>query len=444
MLTSFGAFRNHLPNQLFHEKQRNNLHAGAKIYSEMFDAGAKLFQFCYSLTPMDQTFTVIQRNIRLDFQHRTFFTHGAFESENPVLRDILKPVREGQRTKVLIYVDEGLLSIGDGLLFSIESFFEYNSKSLNLVHAPIPVPGGEEIKAGLNWVEKIWEDINANALCRHSFIIAIGGGAVLDSVGFASATAHRGIRFVRLPSTTLSQGDGGVGVKNAVNFFSKKNWVGTFTVPDAVVNDFNLLHTLPDVEKRAGFIEAVKVALIRDHSFFEYIEENMFALRHFEKGVLEEVIRRSAALHLQHIATSGDPFEKGSARPLDFGHWIAHKLETVSNFEIGHGEAVAIGIIADLLYSVRVGLLTQKTADRIIALIKGLGFVGYTEFLNQRSQSGEFIILEGLEEFREHLGGQLTITLIQGIGQGLEVNNMDRNLVLDVLGEMKENHRVAS
>ena len=393
---------------------------------------------------MDNTFTVIQRNIRLDFQHRTFFTHGAFDPANPVLKDILKPVRDGQRTKVLVYVDEGLLAVSESLLFEIESFFKHHSKTLKLVRAPERVPGGEEVKDGLKWVEEIWSTINRKGLCRHSFVLAIGGGAMLDAVGFAAATAHRGVRFVRLPSTTLSQGDGGVGVKNAVNFFSKKNWVGTFTVPDAVVNDFNLLHSLPESEKRAGYIEAVKVALIRDRSFFEYMEENVFALRQFEAGILEEVIRRSAGLHLQHIATSGDPFEKGSARPLDFGHWIAHKVETVSNFEIGHGDAVAIGIIADLLYSVKIGLLKRFSADRIITLIRGLGFEGYSEYLNQKNPSGEWVILEGLEEFREHLGGQLTITLIQGIGQGLEVNSMDRKLVLEVLSEMQENIRAIS
>ena len=267
---------------------------------------------------------------------------------------------------------------------------------------------------------------------------------MLDAVGFAASTAHRGVRFVRLPSTTLSQGDGGVGVKNAVNFFGKKNWVGTFHVPDAVVNDFELIRSLPEGQKRAGFIEAVKVALIRDCSFYEFIEENSFALSQFEELAMEEVIRRSAALHLQHIATSGDPFEKGSARPLDFGHWIAHKLEQVSNFEIGHGDAVAIGIVADLLYSVRVGLLKNETAQRIIGLIRKLGFNLYSERLNQRSDTGEWIILQGLEEFREHLGGQLTITLIQGIGQGLEVHSMDRNLVLEVLQEMRDKLRVAS
>ena len=402
-----------------------------------------MFKSIYSPTPMDNAFTVIQRNIRLDFQHRTFFTHGAFEPGNPVLADILKPSRDDRKSKVLVYVDEGLLASGDSLLFEIERYFDHHTSNLRLVRAPERVPGGEEIKAGLGWVEKVWDAINVESLCRHSFVVAVGGGAMLDAIGFAAATAHRGVRFVRLPSTTLSQGDGGVGVKNAVNFFSKKNWVGTFTVPDAVVNDFNLLHSLPDREKRAGYIEAVKVALIRDRSFFEYMEENQFAMRQFQAGILEEVIRKSAALHLQHIATSGDPFEKGSARPLDFGHWIAHKLETVSNFEIGHGEAVAIGIIADLLYSVKVGLLKRSSADRIIELIRSLGFEGYTEYLNERSPSGEWLILEGLEEFREHLGGQLTITLIQGIGQGLEVHSMDKAAILEVLTEMRENLRVA-
>ena len=421
-----------------------------RAHRGLYKTGIKVAQYPktpikrYSPIVMDKTFTVIQRNIRLDFAHRTYFTHGAFDAGNPVLGDLLKPSVEGRRTKVLVYVDQGLVSLGSGLLFEIENYFQHHGRHIDLVTAPVAVPGGEEIKNNWKWVESIWESINEHALCRHSFVLAVGGGAMLDAVGFAAATAHRGVRFVRLPSTTLSQGDGGVGVKNAVNFFNKKNWVGTFHVPDAVVNDFELIRSLPEGQKRAGYIEAVKVALIRDRSFFEFIEENAFALGQFEEHSMEEVIRRSAALHLQHIAASGDPFEKGSARPLDFGHWIAHKLEQVSGFAIGHGDAVAIGIAADLLYSVKVGLLKERTAERIIALIRKLGFNLYNEHLETRSDSGELVILQGLEEFREHLGGQLTITLIQGVGQGLEVNSMDRNLVLEVLDDMRETLRVAS
>ena len=145
----------------------------------------------------------------------------------------------------------------------------------------------------------------------------IGGGAALDLVGFAASTAHRGVRLVRFPTTTLSQGDGGVGVKNGINYFGKKNWIGTFSVPDAVVNDFSFLRGLPKSQKRAGFVEAVKVALIRDRSFFEQIEERADELSQFDEEAMRHVIRKSAALHLDHIASSGDPFERGSARPLD-------------------------------------------------------------------------------------------------------------------------------
>ncbi len=176
------------------------------------------------------------------------------------------------------------------------------------------------------------------------------------------ATAHRGIRHVRFPTTTLSQGDGGVGVKNGVNYFGKKNWVGTFAVPYAVVNDFAFLDTLPAREKRCGLIEAIKVALIRDADFFLWLEKHVEDLAALKPSVVEQAVQRSAELHVEHIATNGDPFEQGSARPLDFGHWAAHKLEQASGFKVAHGEAVAIGMAVDLLYSVKAGILDAATA----------------------------------------------------------------------------------
>jgi 3-dehydroquinate synthase len=194
------------------------------------------------------------------------------------------------------------------------------------------------------------------------------------------------------------------------------------------------------VQKRAGYVEAIKVALIRDRSFFEFIEENAKALASFNTNLLEQVIRKSAALHLEHIAGSGDPFEKGSARPLDFGHWVAHKLEQLSNFQIGHGEAVAIGLAVDLTYSARVGLVKAKTTERILNLLEKLGFPLYHDLLNEVSDSGNRVILEGLEEFREHLGGELTITLIQGIGEGIEVHAMDRQSILQAVSDLHNRH----
>jgi len=268
-------------------------------------------------------------------------------------------------------------------------------------------------------------------------VIVIGGGAALDLVGFAASTAHRGVRLVRFPTTTLSQGDGGVGVKNGINFFGKKNWVGTFAVPEAVVNDFSFLRTLPDNQKRAGYVEAIKVALIRDRAFFEWIESRASDLAQFQAQPMEQLIRRSAALHLDHIAGSGDPFERGSARPLDFGHWIAHKLEPMSDFQVGHGDAVAIGLAADVLYCAKVGLLKKEAAERVLDLLQVLGFETYHPLLHAKNDSGGSIILDGLEEFREHLGGKLTITLIQALGQGVEVHRMDNEQVLLSIDDLR-------
>ncbi len=379
---------------------------------------------------------VIRREITLTWCHQILFTRGAFSSENPLLGDLLDGL-EGRATKVLVFYDDQL-ELGN----SVETYFAERS-ALALVAAPLALPGGEAAKNDWGLVESIWEAIHDHQLCRHSYVIGIGGGAILDLVGFAAATAHRGIRHVRMPTTTLSQGDGGVGVKNGVNYFAKKNWVGNFAIPHAVVNDFAFLESLPERDKRAGLIEAVKVALIRDRAFYERLEDLAPALGRLEREAVEEVVQQSAAHHVDHIAGGGDPFEQGSARPLDFGHWVAHKLEQLSGFGIAHGEAVAIGMAIDLLYSVRVGLLLEETADRVLRLIESLGFSLYAPELEKKDSLGNLEILQGLEEFREHLGGELTITLVPELGQKVEVHEMQREEVLQALGILRERYRMA-
>ena len=221
---------------------------------------------------MPSTFSTIRKNIRLDFSHRVYFTKDCFSHTNDTLSDIVQPHRKNQPSKIIIYLDEGMLDGNPNLPDQIKGYFQARTDALQLVCSPIFIRGGEAAKNEWELVEKIWTDLNTFSLCRHSYVIVIGGGAALDLVGFAASTAHRGIRLVRLPTTTLSQGDGGVGVKNGINYFGKKNWVGTFSVPYAVLNDFSFLRGLPKGQKRAGFVEAVKVALIRDRSFFEQIE----------------------------------------------------------------------------------------------------------------------------------------------------------------------------
>ena len=373
----------------------------------------------------------IRRDISLSYAHQVCFTRDAFAVENGTLAQVLTS-ENGHSVKVLVFTDDQL-----DLGASIERYFHAQA-GLELVTLPIALPGGEAAKNSWVHVETIWRAVHEHQLCRHSYIIAIGGGAILDLVGFAAATAHRGIRHVRMPTTTLSQGDGGVGVKNGVNYFGKKNWIGTFAIPHAVINDTEFLRTLPEREKRAGLIEAVKVALIRDRTFFERIEILAPKLARLEHQALVEVVAQSAAHHVDHIASSGDPFEYGSARPLDFGHWAAHKLEQLSKFTITHGQAVAIGMAIDLWYSVEIGLLDEGTAIRILQLIAQLGFQLYASELESVDSAGRLVILQGLEEFREHLGGELTITLVPRLGERIEVHEMKEAAVLKALTRLRK------
>lgn len=383
---------------------------------------------------------MIQRSIPVQFQHRIDFTHGAFDPKNLTLRDLIADAcaLDGP-ARVLVLLDSGVAESNPALAGSIPRYFAAHADTVTLMTDPICLPGGEPCKNNWALVEKIWQAIEYFKICRHSYIIAIGGGAFLDLAGFGATTAHRGIRLIRMPTTSLSQGDGGVGVKNGVNYFGKKNWVGTFSVPFAVVNDLDFITSLPPRACRDGIIEAIKVALIRDRSFYDYLMANGPALGRLETRPLEMTIRRSAENHVEHIATSGDPFEYGSARPLDFGHWAAHKLEQISRFSVSHGEAVAVGMAVDLLYSVQVGILPRTTAEGILSLMETVGFSLWSDFLNAEER-GRPVILAGLEEFREHLGGRLTITLIPAIGEKLEVNEVDESAILRAIDELRRRH----
>ncbi|MEM0897243.1 MAG: 3-dehydroquinate synthase [Verrucomicrobiota bacterium] len=380
---------------------------------------------------------MLERKIQLTYSHRVAFTRGAFSAGNSTIADLVAECEDAPPHRVAVFIDHGLVKDDESLLATIEGYFETHRELFQLGLEPCVLPGGEACKSEWSFVPSLWEAIDEAGLDRHSFVFVIGGGAILDLVGFAAATAHRGIRLVRFPTTTLSQGDGGVGVKNGVNFLGKKNWVGSFAVPFAVVNDFDFLESLPASVRREGIIEAIKVSLIRDAGFFAWISENVEALARLDAGTLETLIRRSAELHVDHIASCGDPFELGSARPLDFGHWAAHRLEQISNFELSHGGAVAIGMAVDLVYSRRAGILDAGSCGRILDLVEQIGFATYSPHLHA-VEDGRLAVLRGLEDFREHLGGELTVTLIPEIGQKLEVHDVEEAKVVEAMAELRE------
>ncbi|MGI9547911.1 MAG: 3-dehydroquinate synthase, partial [Flavobacteriaceae bacterium] len=290
----------------------------------------------------------------------------------------------------------------------------------------ISLPGGETVKNDSHYIDEVLGAINKYKICKHSYVIALGGGALIDLAGYAASIAHRGVRLIRIPTTVLSQNDAAVGVKNGVNIFGKKNFIGTFEPPQAVINDSQFLSTLEDRDWIAGIAEAVKVALIKDKDFLYYIKNHVEELRARNMKIMSSLIYRCAELHMQHIAEGGDPFEKGSSRPLDFGHWSAHKLENMTNYGIRHGEAVAKGMALDLIYASEIGLLPSERAFEIIDMLQEIGFDLHIPVANETQVEN---LLQGIEEFREHLGGQLTITLIEAIGRKKDVHEIDLNIM---------------
>ena len=376
----------------------------------------------------------LRQKFSVPFTYEVNFTEAVFDTNNSLFFELVKT---GKKTKVFFVIDQGVVRTHPTLLSDIKNYIETYKDSLTLCASPLVVPGGEVAKNNQQYFQQVLDATSDFGIDRHSFIVAIGGGAVLDMVGYAAAIAHRGIRHIRIPTTVLAQNDSGVGVKNGINAYNKKNYLGTFAPPFAVINDFTFLNTLDDKDWRSGISEAIKVALIKDVNFFSWIEANAQALKARSMAPMQELIYRCAEMHLEHIA-GGDPFESGSSRPLDFGHWAAHKLEQLTDFQLRHGEAVAIGIALDSTYSHLKGYIAQNDLQRILNLFKALEFDVYIPELSEQK------VFQGLDEFREHLGGELTITLLEDIGKGIEVHEMDKALLLTAINKLKAYNTVTS
>jgi 3-dehydroquinate synthase len=381
---------------------------------------------------------VIRQKIAVPFEYPVVFTRRVFDPENPALLNVFAEREAHRRHRVLVVMDGGFRAAWPEIPAEIERYFQHHAKNLELVARPAEIPGGEASKTDPRIIDRLHELFFQHRIDRHSYVLIVGGGAVIDAAGYAAATAHRGLRTVRMPTTVLGQNDSGVGVKNGINAFGAKNFLGTFVPPFAVVSDALFLERLPRRDAIAGLAEAIKVALIRDASFFDWIEANASALAACDLDALDTAIRRCAQLHLQHIAQGGDPFEHGSARPLDFGHWAAHKLESLSHHEVRHGEAVGMGMLLDSRYSLEAGFLAAAEFDRIHHVLGAVGLPRWDDRLLAPDPAGEKpAVLAGLQDFREHLGGDLTVTLLRGIGRALDVHEMNEAKVLQALEWMR-------
>lgn len=372
----------------------------------------------------------LEQKFSINYAFSVYFTRGVFNADEQLLASILLKAGK-KRHKVSCILDSGVHDNFPFLAHQIEEYAAAHYGIIDLCGPPQIIPGGEICKSQPEFAESIITGLKEHHLCRQSFVLAIGGGAVLDAAGYAAALAHRGLRLIRIPTTVLAQNDAGVGVKNGINAMGRKNFLGTFAPPFAVINDFNFIDTLPARELRAGIAEAVKVAMVKDRSFFDDLYDQRDALASFSKQAMEEMIYRCAAIHMHHIGTGGDPFEFGSARPLDFGHWAGHKLEEMTGNILNHGEAVSIGMALDCLYSMRTEMLQEQELRRILTLLTDLGLPLFHPALKVMDVPG------ALGEFREHLGGELAITMLTGIGSKQEVNHIDIDLMQTCIEELE-------
>jgi 3-dehydroquinate synthase len=358
-------------------------------------------------------------------RHRVTFTRDVFDPENPALAQAL-----AGSARCVAFVDDGVAEAHPQLAVALERWLSARPGMPELC-AVERVPGGERAKAGMDVPDRVVRATVDHRIDRQSCVIAVGGGAVLDAVGFGAAIAHRGCRLVRLPTTVLSQDDAGMAVKNGINLGRRKNYVGTFAVPHAVICDEAFLGSTPEWSWIGGFSEAVKIALLRDPELLARIERDAAALRARDMHAAMPVIVRSAELHWRHIALGGDPFETQSARPLDHGHWLAHRLEGMTDGALPHGQAVAIGIAVDTAYAANAGMLAPADADRVMSVLRALSLPTSHPLLAQPDA-----LVAGLDEFREHLGGRLTITLLRGIGDPVDVHEVDESLLRGAIASL--------
>jgi 3-dehydroquinate synthase len=378
--------------------------------------------------------SAIKQSFSVHYEYQLLFTQGVFHVDNSIFVDTVAGYKPNEAIKVFFVIDKGFADAHPNIAKQIQAYCTAHSNQLKYTQS-IVLDGGEQSKNSSEAIEAVLRGINDNAICRHSFVIAIGGGALIDMAGYAAAIAHRGVKLIRIPTTVLSQNDAAVGVKNSVNIFNKKNFLGTFAPPFAIINDSEFLTTLEQRDWISGVSEAIKVALIKDKEFFKYIAENAIAIKNRDMEVMHHVIYKCAEMHMHHISQGGDPFESGSSRPLDFGHWAAHKMEYMTNYSLRHGEAVAKGIALDVTYAHLVGLISEADLKHILKVLLAIGF-DLSLPLSSTLETEE--LLGGIEEFREHLGGELTITLISGIGVKHDVHTIDMTLMTQAITNLNQ------
>ncbi len=311
-------------------------------------------------------------------------------------------------------------------------FVKAIKKFSNSVHL-ISISGGDKTK-NISQLNVILEKSLAFEINRNSLIIAFGGGVIGDTAGFAASILLRGINYIQVPTTLLSQVDSSVGGKTGINSSKSKNLIGSFHQPLAVIADIEILKSLPQREFLAGLAEVIKYGLIKDKKFFDYLEKNYKEILNYNPLKLKKIICKSCEIKSEIIENDEKEFDQRAL--LNLGHTFGHAIESFSEYDgtIIHGEAISVGICLAFKLSKKMGYCSQTDTNRVINLFKKLKLPTSFKDINNVS----ITTLEMLQKFKydkKNKNNQLTFILNRSIGKSFIKNNMDVNILTNFLNE---------
>jgi 3-dehydroquinate synthase len=292
----------------------------------------------------------------------------------------------------------------------------------------LEVPDGEKYKT-LESAGKLYRQLAEFGTERATPILALGGGVIGDLAGFAAATYLRGVPLVQLPTTLLAQCDSSIGGKTAVNHKQLKNEIGSFYQPKMTISDVSTLRSLPKDEFTNGLAEVIKHAVIKDERFFGYLEKNLDRIKSLDDNVLEAVVAKSARIKVEFVES--DEKDMGLRNMLNFGHTIGHAVESASNFQVAHGQAVSIGMMAAANLAVRMELMDAGNITRLKNLLNKAGLMTKLPQLEVKQ------VMHAIQYDKKVQGGKIRFVLPRAIGQVLITDDVSAAVIEKVLGEMK-------
>lgn len=286
------------------------------------------------------------------------------------------------------------------------------------------VPEGEEQKS-LETAGRLYHELTNCYAERTTPILALGGGVIGDLAGFVAATYLRGVPLIQLPTTLLAQVDSSIGGKVAVDHGQLKNKLGAFYQPRLVISDIDTLKTLPSNELANGLAEVIKSAAIRDKKFFVFLETNLDRIKSLDESALEETVFQTARIKAEVVAK--DERDVGLRNILNYGHTIGHAVETISDFKVKHGKAIAIGMLAAARISNKMGILDKNELGRLKGIIEKAGLP--TEMPDLEIEK----IIQAMKHDKKVLRGKIRFVLLKSIGSAFITDEVDVSLVEKVL-----------